>query len=50
MKTYEIIKWYKGFMVMTNCGVNNSNRFYFKTKTAVTAKEKELKRAGYVKA
>jgi hypothetical protein len=35
---------------MTNCGVNNSNRFYFKTKTAAAAKEKELKREGYVKA
>ena len=34
MKTYEMIKWSKGFIVMTRRGVNNSERFYFKTKTA----------------
>lgn len=50
MKTYEMIKWYKGYIVMTQCGVNNSNRFYFKTKTAALTKVKELKLAGYVAA
>ena len=50
MKTYEMIKWYKGFIVMTQCGVNNSSRFYFKTKTAANAKVKELTAQGYMKA
>lgn len=48
MKTYEMIKWYKGFIVMTRRGVNNSERFYFKTKTAANAKIKALKAEGYV--
>jgi len=47
MKTVETLKWGKGYYVMTrNCGRAES-REWCKTKEAVNARVKELKKEGY---
>lgn len=50
MKTVEMLKWGKGYYVMTRYMGHAVNREWFKTKTLATAKVKELKKAGYVDA
>ena len=50
MKTYETLKWGKGYYVMTRAYGRAEGREWFKTKTAVNAKVKELKAKGYVEA
>jgi len=47
MKTVEMIKFGKGFYVMTRVFDRAEARQWFKTKTAATARVKELKKAGY---
>ena len=50
MKTIEIVKMPKGFYLTTRYGGRALNREYFKTKTALTARVKELKQEGYTEA
>ena len=50
MKTVEMIKWGKGYYVMTRQHGKAVDRFWCKTKTVAGAKVKELKKAGYVEA
>ena len=50
MKTVELLKWGKGYYVMTRIHEHARDRFWFKTKTAATAKMKELKKEGFTEA
>ena len=50
MKTVEMIKWGKGYYVMTRCMGRAIDREFHKTKTAANNRVKELKKAGYVDA
>lgn len=50
MKTYETLKWGKGYYVMMRSNGHAEGREWFKTKTAMNEKVKELKRKGYVEA
>ena len=50
MKTVEMIKFGKGYYVMTRIYGQAASREFIKTKTAAAARVKELKRAGYVEA
>lgn len=50
MKTLDIVKMPKGFYLTTRLGGRATNREYFKTKTALTARIKELKKEGYAEA
>ena len=47
MKTVEMIKFGKGFYVMTRVFDRAEGREWFKTKTAANARVKELKQKGY---
>lgn len=50
MKTYETLKWGKGYYIMTRmCGMAQG-REWVKTKTEMNAKVKALKAQGYVEA
>ena len=47
MKTIDVVTMSKGFYLTTRyCGLAQ-NREYFKTKTALNARVKELKKEGY---
>lgn len=50
MKTVEMLKWGRGYYVMTRIFEHAKDREYFKTKTAAIARVKELKKMGYVEA
>ena len=50
MKTVEMIKWGKGYYVMTRYMGRAMAREFIKTKTAANARVKELKKEGYVEA
>lgn len=47
MKTVEMLKWGKGYYVMTRVNERAEAREWYKTKTLASAKVKELKKAGY---
>lgn len=47
MKTLDIVTMPKGFYLTTRYNGRAVNREYFKTKTALNAKVKELKKEGY---
>lgn len=48
MKTYEMLKWGKGYYVATRVNGRAYNREWFKTKTTAAARVKVLKGSGYV--
>lgn len=48
MLTLDIVTMPKGFYLTTRCGGRALNREYFKTKTALNTRVKELKQKGYV--
>ena len=50
MKTYETLKWGKGYYIMTRANGHAEEREWVKTKTLMNEKVKELKRKGYVEA
>lgn len=50
MKTYETLKWGKGYYIMTRVNGMAQNREWVKTKTALNDRVKELKKAGYAEA
>lgn len=50
MKTYEAIKWGKGYYVMTRNHGRAESREWVKTKSAVNIIIKALKAKGYVEA
>jgi len=50
MKTMDIVKMPKGFYLTTRYGGMALGREYFKTKTALNARVKELKKEGYAEA
>jgi len=50
MKTYEVLKWGKGFYIMTRANGRAEGREWLKTKTAVNERIKSLKKAGYAEA
>ena len=50
MKTVEMIKWGKGYYVMTRYMGRAVTREFIKTKTAANTRVKELKKEGYVDA
>ena len=50
MKTYETLKWGKGYYIMTRTHGHAEGREFFKTKTAMSARIKELKAKGYAEA
>ena len=50
MKTIDIVTMPKGFYVTRRYGGMCLGREYFKTKTAMTARVKELKKEGYAEA
>lgn len=50
MKTVEMIKWGKGYYVMTRYMGQAVAREFLKTKAMATARVKELKKEGYVDA
>ena len=50
MKTVEMLKWGKGYYIMTRVQGHAEGREFLKTKTAANARVKELKKAGYVDA
>ena len=50
MKTVEMLKWGKGYYVMTRYMGRAINREWYKMKTAAGARVKELKKDGYVDA
>ena len=50
MKTYETLKWGKGYYIMTRNHGHAEGREWVKTKTAMNERVKELKKAGYVEA
>ena len=47
MKTIDIVTMPKGFYLTTRYNGRAIDREYFKTKTALNAKVKELKKEGY---
>lgn len=47
MKTMDIVTMPKGFYLTTRYGGMAQAREYFKTKTALNARVKELKKEGY---
>jgi hypothetical protein len=47
MKTVEMLKWGKGYYVMTRANERAQGREFFKTKTLANARVKELKKEGY---
>lgn len=47
MKTLDIVTLSKGFYLTTRYGGRALNREYFKTKTALNTRVKELKKEGY---
>ena len=47
MKTLDIVTMPKGFYLTTRINGRAQNRDYFKTKAALNAKIKELKKEGY---
>lgn len=47
MKTLDIVTMPKGFYLTTRYNGRAQNREYFKTKTALNTRVKELKREGY---
>lgn len=49
-KTVEMLKFGKGYYVITRVFDHASERKYFKTKTAATAEYKNYLKAGYTKA
>ena len=50
MKTIDIVIMPKGYYVTTRYNGSCLNREYFKTKTAMIARVKELKKQGYAEA
>jgi len=50
MKTYETLKWGKGYYVMIRAYGHAEGREWYKTKTAVNERVKELKKMGYAQA
>lgn len=46
-KTVEMLKWGKGYYVMTRIGGQFATREFVKNKTTATAKVKEFKKLGY---
>lgn len=46
-KTVEMLKWGKGYYVMTRMDGRPMGREFIKTKTAATVMVKELKKQGY---
>ena len=48
MKTYETLKWGKGYYIMTRVNGMAQGREWVKTKTEMNAKVKDLKAKGYV--
>ena len=46
-KTVEMLKWGKGYYVMTRINGQFATRDFIKNKTTATAKVKELKKLGY---
>ena len=50
MKTIDVVIMPKGYYVTTRYNGACQNREYFKTKTAMTARVKELKKQGYAEA
>lgn len=50
MKTIDIVIMPKGFYLTTRLGGRALNREYFKTKTALNARVKALKKEGYAMA
>lgn len=48
MKTYDTIKWGKGYYLMTRIYGMAQGREYFKTLSAMNARIKVLKAEGYV--
>ena len=47
MKTVEMLKWGKGYYVMTRANGRAEGCEWYKTKTQANTKVKELKKAGY---
>lgn len=47
MKTIDIVTMPKGFYLTTRLGGRAINREWYKTKTALNARVKELKKDGY---
>lgn len=50
MKTIDVVTMPKGFYITTRYNGRAQNREYFKTKTAMTARVKELRKEGYATA
>ena len=50
MKTIDVVTMPKGFYLTTRVNGRAQNREYFKTKTALTARVKELRKMGYAEA
>lgn len=50
MKTVEMLKWGKGYYVMTRVQGHAVAREWFKTKASAGARVKELKQEGYADA
>lgn len=50
MKTVEMLKFGKGYYVMTRVNEHAQGREWFKTKGLATARVKELKKQGYADA
>ena len=50
MKTVEMLKFGKGYYVMTRVNEHAQDREWFKTKTLANARVKELKKQGYADA
>ena len=50
MKTIDIVTMPKGYYLTTRYNGSCQNREYFKTKTALNARVKELKKEGYAEA
>ena len=47
MKTYETLKWGKGYYVLTRVNGHAEGREWYGTKTEMNSKVRELKKAGY---
>lgn len=50
MKTIDVVVMPKGFYLTTRYNGSCQNREYFKTKTALNARVKELRKQGYAEA
>ena len=50
MKTIDIVTMPKGYYLTTRYNGSCQNREYFKTKTALNARVKELRKQGYAEA